>query len=367
MKPEVYSLKTNDQKMYPEQPSALRVDAAVVGGGPAGAIFAQLLARAGAQVTVVDRGGIGVTVVEMLSGQCRRLVEQHAAAALPPGVNNAEIVQTVSLWDTPTPVTWSTMFNPWGSGLAIARSPFDEALREAARNEGATVLAHTEVRDIERQHSGWLLHLYRGRRASTLSADFLVLASGRAGRNFVGRKQLIDHAQIALMASLPSMPAVADNSFYLEAVQDGWWYAMPNPNGGIFVGFCTEQTKKVRRRSKPLQVLWSAEMRRTRLISELVPRHVEVKSLVGRWAGVRSFDKVSGEGWIAIGDAAFAPDPLSGKGIELGINSAALGALALSAENRTVGLADYEAEIAEYVRQHESARNLYVTQAGWGL
>ena len=45
----------------------------------------------------------------------------------------------------------------------------------------------------------------------------------------------------------------------------------------------------------------------------------------GRMAGARPFGRAAGDGWIAVGDAAYAPDPLSGMGIELALESAEAG------------------------------------------
>jgi flavin-dependent dehydrogenase len=69
---------------------------------------------------------------------------------------------------------------------------------------------------------------------------------------------------------------------------------------------------------------------------------------------------MSGEGWIAVGDAAYAPDPLSGMGIELAIESAQLGAHALlkatqgsTQPHALMEFAEYEDAIRERVSRQE--------------
>jgi flavin-dependent dehydrogenase len=62
---------------------------------------------------------------------------------------------------------------------------------------------------------------------------------------------------------------------------------------------------------------------------------------------------------MAVGDAAFAPDPLSGMGIEFAIESAQLAAEALLASTRDRALADYEETILAYAGQHERARAFF--------
>ncbi len=80
-------------------------------------------------------------------------------------------------------------------------------------------------------------------------------------------------------------------------------------------------------------------------------------------AGARPFGRAAGDGWIAVGDAAYAPDPLSGMGIELALESARLGARAVSgamnlnrkAVNSNVAFAEYDAAMRAHAREHHRA------------
>ena len=71
--------------------------------------------------------------------------------------------------------------------------------------------------------------------------------------------------------------------------------------------------------------------------------------ILGRMAGPRPFGRAAGDGWIAVGDAVYAPDPLSGMGIELALESAELGADAvLEAMNLNRKAVNSNAAFAEY-------------------
>ena len=101
-------------------------DVAVVGGGPAGSTCALLLARAGARVSLIDRRWPRTLPVELLSARARRILEFHLQQPLLQLFDGCEIFETVSLWGTSQPVSWSAMCNPWGYSLAVNRAIFDE-------------------------------------------------------------------------------------------------------------------------------------------------------------------------------------------------------------------------------------------------
>jgi flavin-dependent dehydrogenase len=113
---------------------------------------------------------------------------------------------------------------------------------------------------------------------------------------------------------------------------------------------------------KPMSVAFAEELRGSRLLGSILPASRITTRVFGRAAGPQVYERVTGDGWIAVGDAAFVPDPLSGMGIEFAIESAKLGAGALLAANREPALSDYEAAVREYVRrQEESAAFHYGT------
>jgi len=346
--------------MKPMSGNSRSFDVAIVGGGPAGAICALLLARGGARVTMIDRGGKRFGVTELVSGRARRMIEERVSGSILQTIQGVEVFETVSLWNTPDAVTWSAMCNPWGAGLALDRSAFDETLRKFARESGVDILWDTEVQGVERARGAWRLALHSHEEAGELLAKFLIIATGRTGARLVGRNSITASPQVALMAQTNTGQSEPGYTLYVEAVANGWWYALPDPRGGWFVGFCTGRDR-VKRRGEPLRVFWNRELRRTRLLAQTLGDTTVDGPIVGRPAGIRSFDKVTGESWIAVGDAAFAPDPLSGKGLEFGIESAALGARLLLKEAQNGDLTDYENWICEYAKQHERSRAFYVT------
>ena len=312
----------------------------VVGGGPAGAICAFLLARAGARVALIRRCRNRFSAVELLSARARRILETYLDQRL----DGCEISETLSSWDTQQPVSWSAMCNPWGYGLAVDRATFDEVLVRAAQGAGVWVLPAGEARSAERRRDAWTLTVG----SSPWKAGHLVLATGAGRQSLIDRATVAKPAQFAFMAHVDVDLPEQRHTFHLEAGKDGWWYGMPSPRGGRFVGFCT-RTGAI----KSSRGTFLRRIANLRLLEANPAPGVRALRVSGRPAGPGSYEQVVGKRWIAVGDAAFVSDPLSGMGIEFAIESARLAAEALCAKSRGPALARYGEAVQGYARQHE--------------
>ncbi len=330
-------------------------DIAIIGGGPAGALCALALAQGGISVALVHWDGYAPGGVEFVSGHARQILEQYSPGLFQrlPAV---EIHETVSLWDTPEPVTLNAMFNPWGPGVALERSLFDQSLRDLACAAGVSIAANTKVTRIERKGEGWRLLLRYGETESNLlNSRFVVIATGRVAGSLVERPPVPEPSRIALMMQL-SVGGSSDqgHTLYIESADNGWWYALPAIGGSYFAGFCTRRDE-VKKRQGSLREFFIQELRCTRLLSPLLP-DAAANRITGRTADTSPFAGAAGEGWIAIGDAAYAPDPLSGMGIEGAIESARLGAGALlevmKGGSASARFLEYEDKIRDYADRH---------------
>ncbi|MFZ0062386.1 MAG: NAD(P)/FAD-dependent oxidoreductase [Pyrinomonadaceae bacterium] len=332
----------------------------IIGGGPAGAICAFMLARRGARVCLVNRAGHLSGCTELVSGRARRLIEQHCPSFFEwaPGV---EIHETISLWGTPEPVTWNAMFNPWGPGVAVEREPFDEGLRGVAQRAGALVLPG-EIRDAERRCGMWHLLLKDGAEEYVLTSEFLVLATGSTGRKLVGRKAGGRPAQFALMAQIRTTAQEQCHALFLEQGKEGWWYMLPTPAGGYFAGFCTDHTF-VNHSKERLRNKFVTGLRDSRLLADVLSHTLFDSKVTACGAGPRRYQEVTGEGWIAIGDAAFTPDPLSGAGLEFAIESSLLAVGVLLEGAQSQSSRNYQDHIQDYATNHERIRDMHLASA----
>ena len=137
----------------------------------------------------------------------------------------------------------------------------------------------------------------------------------------------------------PSAPRLC-----IENRGDSWIYSLPDPHGGTFVGLVTRSDEDL-----------DAALAASRLLTDL-----DRSSPHARWscaASVRSYDRVTGTDWIAVGNAAFAPDPLSGGGVWFALHSAdAAAAVLLGGSSATA----YQAEIEMQVHTHVESRRALV-------
>jgi flavin-dependent dehydrogenase len=243
------------------------------------------------------------------------------------------------------------MCNPWGYGLAVNRAAFDAALIRGACSAGVSVLGDSEVRNAQRQSNSWTLAVHSGQTNYTLKAEYLVLATGSGRQKLVERTPVDKPAHFAFMARANVNIPEQRHTFHLEAGQDGWWYSLPDPDGGRFVGFCGHGDA-FKRKKRPLQDTFIRQLVGMRLLGNGLAPDTLASAIIGRPAGPQSYDQVAGNWWVAVGDAAFVSDPLSGMGIEFAVESAKLAAKALLATNRESGLAEYNEAVKEYARYH---------------
>ncbi len=135
-------------------------DAIVVGGGPAGAATAAFLARAGVQVTLLDRAHFPrpKPCAEYLSPQAGRLLDalgalddvaRHAVGLTGMDVRAPSGARIVGDFAA---VRGFHPFHP--HGLAIPRERLDELLLQRARAAGAHVIEGERVSDLVRNGSG---------------------------------------------------------------------------------------------------------------------------------------------------------------------------------------------------------------------
>jgi flavin-dependent dehydrogenase len=293
---------------------------AVVGAGPAGAMAALHLARAGLSVQIITRQAKPrPRVAETLSPEGRSaLAAAELWDRLPCGVAVACPV-LVSAWERPEPVCRSFITNPYGCAWHIDRARFDSWLLSEAEGAGAILVTGT-VTDVRRIHSQWVFDVRRpDGDAWVANTDFLVVATGSYSSAVrLGNRERID--ALCLVGGLSEPMPDAGDALLVEAVPNGWWYSAAVTGNRIFAAWMTDARALAGKRYREVMeaALVYAPLTRARLAS--LPEACCV--------GVASSARIpaAGDGWIAVGDAALARDPLSGEGLACALRSAREGA-----------------------------------------
>lgn len=305
-----------------DRPRAPACDVAVVGAGPAGAVAAAALARAGVRVVLVDRApGATVNFGECLPPGVRPLLERAGVWSEFSRAGHLPSLGIRSAWGSPDLVDRDFLFSPYGAGWHVDRARFDRLLVDAAIASGATVLAGHTLRTVERGPARrWRLTLSAGTGTTAIHAALVVDASGRGAafaRRAGARRRRVDRllgvgVHFALPAGVPAMEGV----LLVEAVSDGWWYSAPLPDGKLVAVHMTDAVALA-----PCDLAspggWRAALDATAHTRRRIERHGgRARGLVTTISADSSrLERAAGEGWLAAGDAAAAFDPLSSQGL----------------------------------------------------
>ncbi len=143
---------------------------------------------------------------------------------------------------------------------------------------------------------------------------------------------------------------------FIEAAPDGWWYASPLPGQRRIIALFTDAHEVVRSRLATVDG-WTDALARSEHVGDLACGVPCGKIHVTTSASHELAPPV-GDDWIAVGDAAFAVDPLSSGGVDFALRSAMAAADVLLGGDR----AAYQRQIADEASEY---RRLRAEIYGW--
>ena len=331
----------------------IRPDVAIVGAGPAGCATALAVARAGFSVAVLEkRHGRRAAAAETLPPASLTLLH-HVLGQGSEGAPWAHRTRGhVSAWGDDTPRVQDFIFTPAGHGLCVDRAGFDDALRQATREAGAEMLVGAELIRCQKAKAGWRLDTSVKRRAHRqLAPRHVVDATGRASAvsRHLGLTRSRADALFALALRFEPTtgagPGAGDPFVRVEACPYGWWYsaALPGGSGARMVVLHTDADLPEMRRASTVPGF----------LSLLVSTQVTMRALVARQyrptgtvKGAQAHGTAAAPDWpagfLAVGDAAQAYDPLSSQGLTHALRTGATAGQSLvSALAGTAGCPGY--------------------------
>jgi len=338
----------------------LNIGVLIVGGGPAGTAMALALAARGLTAAVLERSlyeseRFGETLPPGAKPLLHRLgiweAFQNDAHLPSPGI--------ISSWGSEQPYENDFIFNPYGHGWHLDRTQFDRTLAASAEQAGAMVIRSARAQSCLRTtDAGWVVRYEFEGKVREITATFLIDATGRSA--WLARQQgasriVLDH--LVGVIGFGECSEDGDQRTILEATPDGWWYSARLPNGKVVAAFMTDADLLPRGHDN-LRRFWGERLRDAALTTALWSNPDDVGELRVTFSGTVRLDRIGGPGWLAVGDAAVAFDPLSSQGIlkamDSGLHAAA--AVADLLQGNRNALASYsewlEAEFAAYTKNY---------------
>lgn len=340
-------------------------DVIIIGGGPAGAATATILAEKGHRVLILEREKfpryhIGESLIPFTFGPLERLgmiphmrgshfVKKYSVNFVQPDGRRSQPFYFHTRYDRETVAqTWQVM-----------RSEFDLMLLNNAREKGAEVREETTVTSLVRNDSGHVIGVEaqsKDGRRETLLAKLVVDATG---------KEAFASTRLGWRVGDPYLNKVAVWTYYkgskrAEGIDEGgttiafiphkgWFWHIPMHDDLVSVGVVAEGKYLSREGVRDPKVMFEREIEENQWIKD----HLSAGHSTGEYWITSEYSKHSKfgacKGLVLVGDAYAFLDPVFSSGVMLALKS---GVLAGDAIHDALAANDVTPErFAEYGRQ----------------
>ena len=353
-------------------------DVVVVGGGPAGAAAARVLAREGRRVLVLEASEYGqFRPGESLPPRANGLFARLGIADKIVESGQRPAVAVWSAWGDDPLVETSYLRSPHGDGLHVDRGKLDALLAEAAEEAGAVVRRGRRAAGVARRGEEIVVSVSAGAAAreeepgcaqEVIRARWVVDASGRraiAARR-LGATRVLHDRLIGVISTLRTGSPAGDEAevLVLEAREHGWFYSVPLPAAGpaaapaLLAAFLCDRDTLVESGLDP-RAFWEAALAGSAHTRRRAAGYPHVEAVRVRSAASAYLTRVTGDGWVAAGDAAAGFDPLAAQGICRALEQGIAAGLAVHA-----ALSGDLSKMAEYEERHRRLVATYLAERG---
>ena len=231
-----------------------------------------------------------------------------------------------SAWGYPQLAERNSMVNLEGAGSVLDRGQFESDLRVLALQRGLKPLAFN-ITNARYNRGQWQI-TFDG---MSEEIDYVIDATGRraliAGKFSTRYNADRLTAAVGYYRQIAGWDLAATRATLIEATVSGWWYAALLPDRRLVLNYYSDTDLLPKRLRTDLSV-WAdmigASHNIRRWISEagfVIDRPPRIYNATSTW-----HMPCAGHGWIGIGDAAAAFDPLSSHGMTTALWTAILGA-----------------------------------------
>ena len=367
-----------------------KADVVVIGGGPAGSTAANLLAKQGYEVVLLDKvKHPRITVGESVLPHVWNYIDLVGATE---EIEKADFIQKsggTAMWRGVIRQMALKDFGFTRPSLHVERDEFDEILLRTAARRGTQVFEEVHVRSVQLDETGRGV-TYVDRRGGAheegqIRCRYLVDASGQAAviANQLGFREFDRDLRFA------SFWGYYDNSAYVAqgglicpwemrrkikpttaqlGIGDwGWcWHIVQKEHTSVGLILTAAQAAEFKAGGSTLDERFDLACRKLPIVSELLSRASLVPDSV---LAIRDFAyrpvQLAGDGWFLAGDAAAFVDPINSAGVITGCYTGYAAATAVAGCLRKPASSNYYANVfSTMVRQRLALFRLSALPAG---
>jgi flavin-dependent dehydrogenase len=297
-------------------------DVIIIGAGVAGMSAASALANRGLRVAIID----SATADAVKTGECLMADALPIMARLGLsedflGAKHRSLQSYRVAWGQQNTYERHLLTSPTGAGWIVNRQHFDAMLLAHCQQQQVQMYWQCALKTVVKDTSGdWQLYI-KGAEPQSLSARFVIDASGRA-RAFTRRlgiaKQQVDQL-VASCCHIHSNCELSAAQATIISDKQGWWYYAKYSNTQASLCYFSDADLPLPNSSVALLSAANNQPLLVELLADAKP----ITSTFKRCAAYSSaLQYCVGDDWLAIGDAALSFDPLSSYGMTSALSSA---------------------------------------------
>jgi flavin-dependent dehydrogenase len=337
----------------------------VLGAGPTGSALAAILAGKGLSVLLLNKTSHSYQFIgENLSASSRDVLDLLDIDPAQLDVRHQPVYQMVSWWNAQAPIVKNSLYVPMGHGWHLDKAVFNNDLLEKARKAGADYCSAVSIKvDIKRAPCG--VSFITAQEQRHITCAIVADCTGRA--HFISKQSGARIRRwdtlIAINAVIPQTQEEEEAGTIIEAEENGWWYSGKIGKASRVISFFTDARSAVCKQRVKTAAFRSA-LGRTRLVGSSIAAGSECQLSVPtlRSANSEMPEKIAGDHWVAVGDAAAAYDPLSSQGISTGLQMAVRVAEIIACRKSSIrrdGFRQYEEDYRQSFIQYLQQRQSY--------